>query len=193
MDSSYLTNPLVFLIQVLFGAYILVVMLRFLLQLVKADFYNPVSQFIVKVTSPVLQPLRRYIPGFGGIDVASLVLMWLLKSVELSLTLLAGGGATTNLLATLAWSIPELVALAINVFLFAILIQVILSWVSPGGYNPAAALIHTLTEPLLRPARRLIPPFSGLDLSPMLVLVGLVLLKLLLLPPLQMLMATPFR
>ena len=192
MDSSYLTNPLVFLIQVLFGVYILVVMLRFLLQLVKADFYNPVSQFIVKVTSPVLQPLRRYIPGLGGIDVASLVLMWLLKSVELSLILLAGG-ATTNLLATLAWSIPELVALAINVFLFAILIQVILSWVSPGGYNPAATLIHTLTEPLLRPARRLIPPFSGLDLSPMLVMVGLVLLKMLLLPPLQVLMATPFR
>ena len=110
-----------------------------------------------------------------------------------AIEILLAGGATTNLLATLAWSIPELVALAINVFLFAILIQVILSWVSPGGYNPAATLIHTLTEPLLRPARRLIPPFSGLDLSPMLVMVGLVLLKMLLLPPLQVLMATPFR
>ena len=193
MGDGYLTNPLVFLIQVLFGAYILVVMLRFLLQLVKADFYNPVSQFIVKATTPVLQPLRRFIPGFAGIDIASIVLMWLLKSIELSLILLISGAAGANLLSTLAWSIPELVALLINVFLFAILIQVILSWVNPGGYNPAASLLHSLTEPLLRPARRLIPPVGGLDLSPMLVMVVLVLLKMLLLPPLQLLMATPFR
>ena len=193
MGDGYLTNPLVFLVQVLFGAYILVVMLRFLLQLVKADFYNPISQFIVKVTTPVLQPLRRLIPGFAGIDVASIVLMWALKSIELTLILLISGAAGTNLLSTLAWSIPELVALLLNVFLFAILIQVILSWINPGGYNPAANLIHGLTEPLLRPARNLIPPVSGLDLSPMLVMVALVLLKMLLLPPLQLLMASPFR
>lgn len=194
MGSSYLTNPLVFLVQVLFGAYILVIMLRFLLQLVRADFYNPVSQFIVKVTTPVLQPMRRVIPGLGGIDLASLILMWLLKSVELMLILSLGGAAGDgHLLSAFAWSIPELAALVINVFLFAILIQVILSWVNPGGYNPAANLIHSLTDPLLRPARRLIPPVGGLDLSPMLVMIGLVLLKMLLLPPLQVLMATPFR
>lgn len=192
MGSSYLTNPLVFLIQVLFGAYILVVMLRFLLQLVRADFYNPVSQFVVKVTTPVLRPFRQMIPGVGGIDIASIVLMWLLKSMELGLVILISG-SSANLLAVLAWSIPELISLLINVFLFAILIQVILSWVNPGGYNPLSALIHGLTEPLLGPARRLIPPIGGLDLSPMLVMIGLVLLKMLLLPPLQVLMASPFR
>ena len=106
MGSSYLTNPLVFLIQVLFGAYILVVMLRFLLQLVRADFYNPVSQFVVKVTTPVLTPLRRVIPGVGGLDIASIILMWLLKSVELGLVILITG-SSENLLAALAWSIPE--------------------------------------------------------------------------------------
>ena len=87
---------------------------------------------------------------------------------------------------------PELVALVINVFLIAILIQVILSWVNPGGYNPAAALVHSLTAPLLRPAQRAIPPIAGLDLSPMVVMIGLVLLKMLLLPPLQTLTASPF-
>jgi YggT family protein len=192
MTGSYLSNPLVFLIEVLFGAYVLVLMLRFLLQLVHADFYNPVSQFIVRITSPVLRPLRRLIPGFAGLDTASIVAMWLIKSAELALILLITG-STENLLATLAWSIPELIGLVINVVLYAILIEVILSWVNPGSYNPAIGLVQSLTAPLLQPARRLIPPISGLDLSPMVVMIGLVLLKMLLLPPLQMLVATPFR
>ncbi|MCB1750538.1 MAG: YggT family protein [Gammaproteobacteria bacterium] len=192
MGSDYLSNPLVFLIQVLFGLYILVVMLRFLLQLTRADFYNPVSQIIVKATSPLLNPLRRVVPGFAGIDLAAIVLMWLVQSLELALIVMISGMGS-NLAATLAWAIPELVNLALNVFLFAILIQVILSWVSPGTYNPALSLIHSLTEPVLRPAQRLIPPISGLDLSPMVVMVGLTLLKMLLLPPLQMLTGTPFR
>ena len=192
MGDSYLTNPLVFLIQVIFGAYIMVVMLRFLLQLVKADFYNPVSQFVIKVTSPPLRPLRRIIPGIGGVDVASIILMWMLKSLELALIMVIGG-LGTSLLPALAWSIPELISLFINVFLFAILIQVIVSWVNPGGYNPIIGLLNSITEPLLGPARRIVPPISGLDLSPMLVMIGLMLLKMLLLPPLQLLVASPFR
>ncbi len=192
MGNTYLSNPVVFLVQVVFGAYVLVLMLRFLLQLFRADFYNPVSQFVVKVTTPVLQPLRRIIPGVAGLDVASIFAMWILKSIELWLTIsISGMGG--NLLTAAAWAIPELASLAINVFLFAILIQVILSWVNPGGYNPAASLIDSLTAPLLGPARRLIPPISGLDLSPMVVMIGLVLLKMLLLPPLQMLTGSPFR
>ena len=192
MGDSYLTNPLVFLIQVIFGAYIMVVMLRFLLQLVKADFYNPVSQFVIKVTSPPLRPLRRIIPGIGGVDVSSIVLMWMLKSLELALIMVIGG-LGTSLLPALAWSIPELISLFINVFLFAILIQVIISWVNPGGYNPIIGLLNSITEPLLGPARRIVPPISGLDLSPMLVMIGLMLLKMLLLPPLQSLVASPFQ
>lgn len=192
MGSDYLSNPLIFLIQLLFGLYILIVMLRFLLQLTRADFYNPVSQFIVKATSPLLNPLRRVIPGIAGVDLAAIVLMWLLQTIELALIVMISGMGG-GLVFTIAWAVPELVNLAINVFLFSILIQVILSWVNPGTYNPALGLIHSLTEPVLRPARRMIPPISGLDLSPMLVMVGLTLLKMLLLPPLQMLTGTPFR
>jgi YggT family protein len=191
MGDGYLTSPAIFLIQTLFGLYILVVMLRFLLQLFRADFYNPVSQFVVKVTAPPLRPLRRLIPGFAGIDLAALVLAWLLKTVELALTLmLIGGGA--SLLGSFLWAIPELVDLLLNIFLFAILIQVILSWVNPGAYNPAASLLYSITEPILRPARNLLPPISGLDLSPMLAMIGLVLLKMLLLPPLKLLSGSPF-
>jgi YggT family protein len=89
------------------------------------------------------------------------------------------------------WALPELVSLLINIFLIAILIQVIMSWVNPGSYNPAVSLLYSLTEPILRPARRVLPPISGLDLSPMLAMVGLILLKMLLIPPLQAITGSP--
>ena len=101
-------------------------------------------------------------------------------------------GAGANPFGCLLWSIPELIDLSINIFLVAVLIQVILSWINPGGYNPALSLLYSLTEPLLRPARSLLPPISGLDLSPMLVMIGLVLLKMLLLPPLKLVTGSPF-
>jgi len=187
MDSSYFTNPLVFLVQIIFGLYALVVMLRFLLQMVRADFYNPVSQFIVKVTSPVLNPLRKIIPSIAGKDTASVVLAWLVLTIELMLTFLIVGQGMQPLLALLM-AVPKLLELIINIFLFSILIQVILSWVSPGNYNPAIGVIHSLTEPLLGPARRMIPPIGGIDLSPMVVMIGLYLLQMLLIPPVQSLM-----
>jgi len=187
MDSSYFTNPLVFLVQVIFGLYALIVMLRFLLQIVRADFYNPLSQFIVKVTSPVLNPLRKVVPSVGGKDTASLVLAWLVLTIELMLTFLILGQGPQPLM-SLLMAVPKLLELVINIFLFSILIQVIISWVSPGNYNPAIGVIHSLTEPLLGPARRVIPPIGGIDLSPMAVMIGLYLLQMLLIPPVQSLM-----
>ena len=189
MGDGYLTNPLIFLVQVIFGLYVLIVMLRFLLQLTRADFYNPLSQFIVKATSPVLNPLRRIIPGVGGLDISSLVLAWLVKSVELLLTLALKQGGLLVVPALLL-AIPGLLELTINIFLFAILIQVILSWVNPGTYNPVVGVLHSLTEPLLGPARRRIPAMGGIDLSPMVVMIGLVLLEMLLLPPVKALIAS---
>lgn len=191
MSGSYLTDPLVFLIRTLFGLYIAVVLIRFLLQWARADFYNPISQFVVRVTAPLLRPLRQIIPGYGGMDLASLVLAWALKAVELALIagLLGYGGP---LLGALAWAVPALIELAINVVLFAVLIRVVLSWVNPDPYNPAVSLLERLTDPVLGPAQRLLPSVGGIDLSPMLVMVGLVLLQMLLLPPLKALTGSPF-
>ncbi|MBT2969536.1 MAG: YggT family protein [Candidatus Thiodiazotropha sp. (ex Ctena orbiculata)] len=191
MGSSYLTNPVVFLVQTLFGLYLLAILLRFLLQLVRADFYNPISQFLVKVTNPPLKPLRRIIPGFGGIDLSSLLLAWLLKAVELLIIISISGG-NISLITPLIWAIPELVELLINIYLFGILIQVILSWVNPGSYNPAVSLLYSLTSPLLTPAQKILPPTGGIDLSPMLVIIGLILLKMLLIPPLLQITSSPF-
>ena len=191
MTSSYLTNPMVFLVQTLIGMYAFVVMLRFLLQWVRADFYNPVSQFVVKVTTPVLRPLRQVIPGVAGHDLAALVLAWLVKTLELAIvTMLVL--PDVNPLGAVVWALPALVSLIINIFLFAVLIRVILSWVNPDPYHPVAGLLDKLTEPVMGPARRMLPPIGGLDLSPVLVMVGLVLLEMLLIPPLNTLTGSPF-
>lgn len=188
MGDGYLATPAVFLVQVLFGLYATLVLLRFLLQWVRADFYNPLSQFIVKATQPVLNPLRRVIPSISGLDTASLVLAWLVITLE-QLAILAIGGLGVQPVAAMLLAIPEMVSLIINIFLFAILIGVIISWINPGSYNPAIGLIHSLTEPLLNPVRRRLPDMGGLDLSPMVVMVGLVVLEMLLIPPLRNLIA----
>jgi len=190
MTDSYFTNPLVFLIQTLFGLYTTIVILRFLLQWVRADFYNPISQFVVKLTTPVLGPLRRVVPGVGGADIASLVLAWLLKSTELILVGLLLG-SERQLLGAFFWSLPALIGLTINIFMFAIFIRVILSWIGPDPYHPGVSLLQRLTDPALQPAQRLLPPIGGIDLSPILVLIALVLMKMLLLPPLQALTLSP--
>lgn len=184
MGGSYVGNAATFLIQTVFGLYILIVMLRFLLQWARADFYNPVSQFIVKATQPPLKPLRKIIPGIGGLDMAALIFMLVLKFVELWLvTGLLGMSPQVGGLAML--SIAELLGLLINVFIFSILIQVIISWVNPGMHNPIMGLLHSLTEPLLAPARRVIPPISGLDLSPIIVIVCLQLASMLAVAPIR--------
>ena len=180
--GGYGTNAIEFLIHTLFGLYLIAIMLRVLLQLTRADFYNPVSQFLVKVTNPPLIPLRRVIPGFMGIDFAAIVLMIVLKAVEIFLIVLIKG-VSIKISGLVVLSIAELLRLLINVYFFTILIQVIISWVNPGTYNPAVSLLYSINEPLLSRARRIIPPISGFDLSPIVVIILLQLISMLLIQP----------
>lgn len=182
--TPYFGNAGQFLVQTVFGIFILIVMLRFILQLLRADFYNPVSQFIVKATTPVLAPMRRVIPGMAGIDVAAIVLMVGLKLVELYLRL-ALGGHSGALPGVLLLALAELASLGIDIFFYAIIIQVIISWVNPGAYNPVTSLLHSITEPVLAPARRVIPPMGGLDLSPIAAIIALKLVQMLLVAPIR--------
>jgi YggT family protein len=183
VTDSYFTNPLIFLVETIFGLYLLAVMLRFLLQWVRADFYNPVAQFIVKVTNPPLLPLRRLIPGIGGIDWSSIVLLLLVASIKF-LAVYALKGYWLPLGVLLPLVLAELIALFLNIFFFGILIQVILSWIAPYQYNPVSSLLQQLNEPLLRPLRRLLPPAGGFDFSPLLAALLIHVSKMLLLPPL---------
>lgn len=186
------------IINTLFDMYILLVLLRFLLQLLRADFYNPVSQFIVKVTSAPLKMLRRVIPSFAGQDSASIVLCLSLiylkfiilralsiPAVQIGTAVAPIGGVSYAGLFVI--SIADLVALTMTVFLIAIIIQVILSWVNPGQYNPVIGLVQKIASPVLKPIQKLIPSIGGLDLSPLLATLVLMVAKMLIIPPLVML------
>lgn len=171
---SELSNAASFIIQTLGSLYLLIVMLRFVLQLVRADFYNQLSQFIVKATQPLLRPMRRVIPSLFGLDMSSLVLGVLVQMLVMGLILLlkfgtidvyqVGTGAA--LLYLLVWSLIGVIILLLNIFFWALLISVILSWVAPASHNPAAQLVNQICEPLLAPLRRRLPNLGGLDLSP---------------------------
>ena len=187
--GGHIGNASTFLVETLFGLYILIVMLRLLLQWVRADFYNPLSQFIVKATQPVLAPMRRTLPTIGGIDLACVLFLVVLQFAELwMITGILGHRAPAA--ALLVLSVAELIQLAIYVFLFSILIQVIMSWINPHSYNPLLGILYSLNEPLLAPARRIVPPIGGLDLSPIAVMVALQLAGILLVGPLRQLAST---
>lgn len=183
-----LTTALDFLLTTLCQLYISVLLLRFLLQWARADFYNPLSQFVVKVSNPLVRPLRRIVPGLGGWDLATLLAAWLVAVLQVALVgthiaqsqipgMLDGQALQPLTIALVA--LLDLFALTISLFLIAIIIQAIGSWINPGQYNPVTVLLRSLTEPLLRPARRMLPPISGIDLSPLLVLLALQVLKML--------------
>lgn len=167
------------LVETLFSIYIVSVLLRLLLQISRADFYNPFSQFLVRFTNPPLLPLRRVIPGLAGLDLASVVLLLVLQLLKLFLlALLQGYTPQVGMVVILA--IAQLLELTIWVFIIAIFIRVLASWfTAPYGGNPFLDLVTSVTEPLMRPARRYIPPMSGVDLSPIAVLLILQLLLLL--------------
>ncbi len=171
-------NPFVFLINILLDLYIIVLMLRFILQQVGADFYNPLSQFIVKVTAPVLNPARRVIPSFRGVDTATIVVIVLFIIVKIYLVALLSG-YTVSLTTLFLMGIREFIPLALNVFIFAIIIQAILSWINPDPYNPVTGVLFSITRPVLQPVRRWIKPIEGLDLSPLFAIIGLMFIKLL--------------
>jgi YggT family protein len=181
MDDDYLTNPLEFLIRTLFSLYILAVMLRFLLGLVRADFYNPISQFLVRITNPLLIPLRKIIPSIGKFDSAALLLMIVLQLAAVTLILLLRGEGISSAVLIIT-TLATLVSLLLDVFMFAIIIEVIISWMNPGSYNPVSSLLHSLTSPLLRPIRHLIPPIAGIDLAPLFAIIGLQVLRMLVMP-----------
>ena len=176
--GSYLAGAAVYLINVLFGLYIFAVMLRFLLQLVHADFYNPVSQFLIIITNPCLRHLRRWVPGFRGIDWPSIILLILLQGMEICLIVLVRGDGLPALAGLPVLIIAHLLELCAWIYLFVIILQVILSWINPEAYSPVTVLMYQLADPLLRPFRRRFPPAGGLDWSP---LIAIILLNLLLL------------
>lgn len=177
-------NALLFVFKTLIDLYILTYVVRFVLQWVRADFYNPFSQFIVRVTNPLVVPARRILPRWATIDLPTLVLVFLLEiAAVLAITSLAGAGIPSAA-QLFYYALLRTVLAFLRLFFFAILIYVILSWVNPGP-SPIAQLLGTICDPVLRPVRRLVPLIGGIDLSPLFVLIGLQAVMILIrIPPL---------
>lgn len=164
-------NAVNFLINTIFDLYIMIILLRVWLQVARADFYNPFSQFIVKATQPIVTPLRRFIPSLAGWDSASIIFAFTVACLKV---------ATLSLIMNMSFNptvmaISGLVILLTSVFkiiFWVLVLRAILSWVSQGR-NPIEAVMHQLSEPLLAPVRRVIPAIGGLDLSMIVVLFAL--------------------
>ena len=152
-----------FLLDFFFDAFLMVLIIRVWLQLVRADFYNPLSQFVVKITNPVVIPFRRVIPGLGGIDLATLLIAYIVAVSKFIVLSLVNGGPI-DIVPSLLIGIIFLIKKTGFLMFILMLVMAIMSWVVQG-YNPTMALLHQLTEPLLRPIRKVIPPVGGLDLS----------------------------
>jgi len=193
MGSNYFTSPLAFIITTLFDLYILLVMLRFILQMLRADFYNTMSQFIVKMTTPPLTVLRRFVPSMLGQDSASIVLCLiiiyakfiLLRFLDIPVVAIADVPAPIGLVSyvgLIIYSVADLVSLFISVFLVASIIQVVISWISPGQNNPVISLVSSITAPILRPIQKRLPPMGGFDFSTMVAILGLMVSKMLIIP-----------
>lgn len=175
-----LTQIAYLLVNFAFSTYILIVVLRFLLQTVRADFYNPLSQFIVKATNPILLPLRKVIPGLFGIDLSSIILAFGLQVIAVQVLGFIMGNNWYPVPNLLFYSVLELLRLILNIYFFSFLIMVIVSWIAPHTHNPAISIIHSITDPVLRPIRRVLPPMGGLDFSIMVAMLGIYILKILL-------------
>lgn len=173
------TRALTYLVSTLFDLYIVAILLRLCLQWVRADFYNPLSQFLVRVTNPLLIPLRRVVPSIGRLDTASVVLAFLLELLGLyivsQINSISPGWMQLSMLA-----VTKLLMAVLWLYFFLILAVVILSWLGGRVRHPIVPLMYQLTEPVLRPFRRLIPPIGGIDLSPLFAIITIRFLILLL-------------
>ena len=158
-------NALYFIISALSQLVLLVLILRFWLPWLGADFRNPLAQAILRLTSPLIIPVRRFLPSVGRIDTATLVVAFVVQLLVLLLLAYIGEISPPPSVLILA-SLLELVLLSLRMFFFAIFIYIILSWVSPGAYSPVSALLKYIVEPVLSPFRKIIPPISGIDISP---------------------------
>jgi YggT family protein len=183
--NGYVSGFLLFVVGIIFGLLIFTVLARLILQLVRADFHNPVSQFIFRFTNPMLMPLRRLIPGLFGIDMAALILLLILQALEIVATHLLMGIGLHAPLAFLAELFGRIIQNVAQLFFVCIIISVAISWINPrAAFHPVGRLLHQIIEPIMRPARRILPPINGIDLSPILAIIFLAAIMYLVAAPL---------
>lgn len=163
-------DPLTLIIRTVGDLYAFIVVLRFLLQLARADYYNPISQTVVRLTNVPLQPLQKLLPRAGRFDLSALALAFIVKAATI-LLIYVTHSATPNLIAIALFSLVGVLDTILTIYFWAVLASVIISWIAPGSYHPGPQLIQQITEPVFALARKVIPPIGGLDLSPILIFI----------------------
>ncbi len=178
-----IANILHLIVSSLMLLFLVIVVLRFLLQLVRADFYNPVSQGIVKITMPLLKPLRKLIPGFLGIDMASVVLILVVQLLASVILCLVVGlsGLIANPFLLVAWGFVGALTIISSIFFWCMIISIIGSFIAPFSHHPVLVLANQIINPLAAPIRKVLPPLGGvIDISPIIILLGLKIVDMLL-------------
>jgi YggT family protein len=182
MGSSFGEAALL-IISKLGGIYLAAVMLRFLLQAARADFYNPVCQVIVKITSPLVNPLRRVIPGWRRLDIATLILALVLNTLATyGMVLLTGQQLQVGM--AVSWAFVGLLAFTLDLYFYAMVVLVVASFIAPFSGHPVLLLIFQLLQPFYKLAQRIIPPMGGLDFTPLLLMLAIQVIEILVLNPL---------
>lgn len=172
---SVLNSSAALIFNALGGLYLLAILLRFLLQIAKADFYNPVSQTVIRLTDPAVKLFRSFIPGYLGIDFSSLILALVVEAAAICVLILLYGGGIPGIRFIVTWAFVGVIYFTINIYYYAIIASIIMSFVTvfSGSVNPhpILRLIWQLTEPVMAPVRKVVPPIGGLDFSPIFIFI----------------------
>lgn len=181
--SAAFSQALILVITNLGGLYIGAIMLRFLLQAARADFYNPICQALVKITSPLLNPLRRVVPGWRRLDIASLVLALVLSSLATMLMVYSTGNSLP-IGRMVSWAVVGLISLTMDIYFWSMVVMVIASFIAPMSGHPILLLIYQLLQPFYKLSHRILPPMGGLDFTPLLLMLAIKVVEILVLNPL---------
>tara|TARA_B100001250_G_scaffold381409_1_gene373683 strand:- start:1911 stop:2492 length:582 start_codon:yes stop_codon:yes gene_type:complete len=184
MSSTYFAQATIFLVELSFDIFILALILRYLFTVVRIDSFNPLSGLIIKITDPLLKPLRRTIPSYLGVDWPLVLVLFVLQAIEITLVTLVATGGIPALAGLAILTIANLLRMVLYIYLFIILIQVIISWINPNAYSLITKIMQQISTPILNPVRKLLPSAGGIDFSPLIILVIINLLMILVVSPL---------
>ena len=185
MENNYFSDATIYLANVVLGTYGFIIMIRLVLQLVEADFYNPICKAIHSITNPVLKPVRAFLPHFKRIDSASLLMVIVFEIIAVWFTLKLKSSVNPSLLGLIVLSLGTTLGEFVRIFTWSIIIQAFLSWIAPDPRNPIVSVLHSITAPILSKARTVLPSTPGVDFSPIIALVALQLTLMLIVNPLH--------
>jgi YggT family protein len=166
-------NALIFIFRTLVDLYIMAYVLRIIMQWLRVDIRNPLTQSLLRITNPLVLPVRRFIPSIFGLDTTSLLITVVLESLATWALISLACTGDIPMIRLLGISLLRLAHLVLNIYFFLILGYVIISWVAANTYNPAIQLLSSIVRPVLAPLQKLIPPIGGMDLSPLFAAIGI--------------------